>query len=539
MAFVPSLLTGLKVDAESIMVSRRRGSALNLKGIRCRMESAEPAVETEKVNSDPNGLVRIKRVLVSVSDKTSIVNLCQFLTSMGVEVISTGGSAKILMENGVAVTEVSDYTEFPELLDGRLKTLNPKIHGGLLGIRDNEDHHQAMAEHGILPIDACVVNLYPFEETVNSGADFGTCVENIDVGGPAMIRAAAKNFKSVTVVTEVDQYAELLTELAENDGCTSLALREKYAGAAYARTAVYDAKIASWFSMQGEDHFPERLVISGTLKQRLRYGENPHQRAAFYVSDGPKRLGAATSEIIQGKELSYNNIADTDAAWELVCEFNEPAVAIIKHANPCGAAVGVNPMDAYLRALACDPISAFGGIVAFNRTLDKDAAEEVIKTFTEVVIAPDSTAEALQILSQKKNLRVLLTGGIPADELGWTVKSVASGYLVQDRDAGSVTEAQLQIVTKRAPTAQEITDMLFAWKVSLGSSEACTIRVFFVSHEMAFVNVGFDTISSGVQVRQVERDRVCKGWIHCRPRGRADEPSGFRSNSSSKSEGDL
>jgi len=429
------------------------------------MAAAEPVVEDNEVSSKPEGLVRLKRVLVSVSDKTSIVELCRYLAELGVEIISTGGSARTLMDNGIAVVEVSDYTKFPELLDGRLKTLNPKIHGGLLGIRGNKDHEEAMKEHGILPIDACVVNLYPFQETVKSGADFNTCVENIDIGGPAMIRAAAKNFSAVTVVTDVDQYTEFLTELTELDGRTSLKLRQKYAGAALARTAAYDAAIAGWFSQQSGSPFPEKLVLSATLKHGLRYGENPHQNAAFYVSDTSQRVGVATSEVVQGKELSFNNISDTEAAFELVSEFDEPAVAIIKHANPCGAAVGVNSVDAYLRALACDPVSAFGGIVAFNRTIDKDAAEEVIKVFTEVVIGPDATAEALQVFSAKKNLRVLLTGSIPKDDSGWVIKSVSGGYLVQDRDGGSVTEAQLKVVTKRSPTPKEMSDMLFAWKV--------------------------------------------------------------------------
>eukprot|EP00186_Timspurckia_oligopyrenoides_P000259 CAMPEP_0182449080 /NCGR_PEP_ID=MMETSP1172-20130603/31565_1 /TAXON_ID=708627 /ORGANISM="Timspurckia oligopyrenoides, Strain CCMP3278" /LENGTH=565 /DNA_ID=CAMNT_0024646181 /DNA_START=242 /DNA_END=1939 /DNA_ORIENTATION=- len=437
--------------------------------------SVDPASEQNELpqvaESVPEDLelVKIRRALVSVSDKTSLVGLCRELAEYGVELLSTGGSARVLSEAGLQVTEVSDYTGFPEMLDGRLKTLNPKIHGGLLGIRDNEAHVEQMREHGIQPIDLVVVNLYPFEATVASGGDFGKCVENIDIGGPTMLRSAAKNHRFVSVVTDVKQYTDLVSELSKHDGCTTGAMRRKLAASVFAQTAAYDAAISSWFAGQlGAGEFPEKLNLTASLKQTLRYGENPHQKAAFYVSsvDGGARPGVASAEVVQGKELSYNNISDTDAAFELVSEFEEPAVAIIKHANPCGVALGVNPRDAYLRALACDPVSAFGGIIAFNRTVDKEAAEEVIEVFTEVVIAPDATAEALAVFSTKKNLRVLLTGSMPAaSDPGMTMKSVTGGYLLQNRDNGMVTESDLKIVTKRAPTPAEMRDLLFAWKV--------------------------------------------------------------------------
>jgi len=454
------------------------------------------ALEKPVVPAD--GRVRARRALVSVSDKSQLIGLCGALAELNIEILSTGGSARALKEAGLEVVEVSDYTGFPELLDGRLKTLNPKIHGGLLGVRDNESHVEQMSENGIEPIDLVIVNLYPFESTVASGADFPTCVENIDVGGPTMLRAAAKNYRYVTVVSDVGQYAELVTELTDSGGYTTSGLRARFAAAVYARTAAYDAAIATWFAAQiasgkdgsrseGEENetdgetvpavFSETLNISATLKQTCRYGENPHQQAAFYstgknalglgaVSDQQVQPCVATAEVVQGKELSYNNIGDTDAAFELVSEFSEPAVAIIKHANPCGVAIGVNPRDAYLRALACDPVSAFGGIVAFNRTIDKDAAEDVIDVFTEVVIAPDVTAEALAVFSAKKNLRVLLTGGMPSpSRTGMTLKSVSGGFLLQSRDAGMVGVDDLKVVTKRAPTDEEMTDLLFAWKV--------------------------------------------------------------------------
>jgi phosphoribosylaminoimidazolecarboxamide formyltransferase / IMP cyclohydrolase len=411
----------------------------------------------------------VARALISVSDKTGLIELGQALAGHGVEILSTGGSAKALSDAGVPVTEVADYTGFPEMMDGRVKTLHPKVHGGILALRDNPKHKAAMDDHDIGAIDLVIVNLYPFEETVRKGADFATCIENIDIGGPAMIRSAAKNHAHVTVIVDAEEYPALLSELNDNDGSTTLALRRRLAAKAYARTGAYDAAISGWFAGQQDDVFPDRLVLAASRTQTLRYGENPHQKAAFYTN-GIERPGVATARQLQGKELSYNNLNDTDAAFELVAELggpsNRPAIAIIKHANPCGVAVGDTLIDAYKKALKCDPVSAFGGIVAVNQTLDGATAEEIGKVFTEVVIAPDLDDDALEILSAKKNLRVLVTGGLPdpaAD--GTTVRAVAGGYLLQDRDGGHVEEADLKVVSKRQPSAQEISDMLLAFVI--------------------------------------------------------------------------
>jgi phosphoribosylaminoimidazolecarboxamide formyltransferase/IMP cyclohydrolase len=395
--------------------------------------------------------ISIRRALISVSDKTDLVAFAKFLTDRGVEILSTGGSAKTIADAGLPVVEVADFTGFPEMLDGRVKTLHPKIHGGILGIRDNPDHRRAMAEHDILPIDLVVVNLYPFEATVARGADFETCVENVDIGGPTLIRAAAKNHEGVTVVTDAEDYQAVMDEMAAHDGATSIQLRRLLAARAFARCGAYDGAISRWFQEQ--------------VGQSLRYGENPHQNAGFYVH-GIGRPGVASADQLQGKELSYNNINDTDAAFELVCEFAEPAVAIIKHANPCGVAQCADMVEAYKAALACDPVSAFGGIVALNRTIDKAAAEEITKIFTEVVIAPDADADARALFASKKNLRLLLTG-VPADTSaqGLTVRSVAGGLLAQDRDSADVLDANLKVVSKRAPTDREMADMLFAFRV--------------------------------------------------------------------------
>lgn len=413
----------------------------------------------------------VRRALLSVSDKAGLVELGQFLAGQGVEILSTGGSAKALAAAGVAVTEVADYTGFPEMMDGRVKTLHPKIHGGLLALRDKASHVEAMKDHNIGSIDLLVVNLYPFEETVAKGADFDTCIENIDIGGPAMIRSAAKNHHFVTVVVDPSDYAAVKTEMSANTGATTIALRRRLAAKAYARTGAYDAAISSWFAGQLGETYPERLVFGGERRQLLRYGENPHQDAAFYVSpeNGKLRPGVATAVQLQGKELSYNNLNDTDAAFELVAEFDPadgPAVAIIKHANPCGVARGDSLVEAYLKALKCDPVSAFGGIIALNGRLDGAAAEEISKIFTEVVIAPDADEDAKLILGAKKNLRLLLTGGLPNPQAtGRMIKSIAGGFLVQGRDIGHITAADLKVVTKRAPTPAEIQDMLFAFTV--------------------------------------------------------------------------
>jgi phosphoribosylaminoimidazolecarboxamide formyltransferase/IMP cyclohydrolase len=410
--------------------------------------------------------VRIRRALISVSDKTGLVELGKALVRHGVEILSTGGSAKALAEAGIAVKEVGAHTGFPEIMDGRVKTLHPTVHGGILGRRDSTDHMGAMATHGIAPIDLVVVNLYPFAATVAKGADFDTCIENIDIGGPAMIRSAAKNHEFVAVMVEPAQYAGLLAEMDANGGATSLELRKRYAAAAYAHTGSYDAMISGWFAGQLGETFPERLNLTVSRRQALRYGENPHQDAAFYV-DGTDRPGVATARQLQGKELSYNNLNDTDAAFEAVAEFETPACVIVKHANPCGVALGSGLHDAYLKALACDPVSAFGGIVAVNRTLDAATAAEIAKIFVEVIVAPDADEDARAVLAAKKNLRLLLTGAMP-DPLarGRTVKTVAGGMLVQSRDAGRVLAADLKVVTKRQPTKAELDDMLFAFRVA-------------------------------------------------------------------------
>ncbi len=407
-------------------------------------------------------IVPIRRALISVSDKTGLIEFARALAAHGVEILSTGGSAKALRDAGIAVVEVSDHTGFPEILDGRVKTLVPQIHGGILGRRDLASHQAQMAEHNIAPIDLVAVNLYPFEATVARGAAFEDCIENIDIGGPALIRAAAKNHDFVAVLTDTAQYAEVLAELAT--GGTTLATRRRLAASAYARTAAYDAAIGTWFAAQNGETYPQRLTVSGTLRQTLRYGENPHQSAAFYTNGN--RPGIATARQVQGKELSYNNLNDTDAAFEAVAEFDAPTIVIVKHANPCGVASAASLAEAWELALRCDPVSAFGGIVAVNRTLEAAEAERISAIFTEVIVAPDADADALALLARKKNLRVLLTGGLPDPASpGMTVKSVAGGLLVQQRDNGRVSLADLKTVTKRAPTAQELDDLLFAFRV--------------------------------------------------------------------------
>jgi len=405
-----------------------------------------------------------RRALLSVSDKTGLIEFGRFLAARGVEILSTGGTAKALRDAGVPVKDVSDHTGFPEILDGRVKTLVPQVHGGILGRRDLAEHLAQMEAHGIAPIDLVAVNLYPFEATVAKGAAFDHCIENIDIGGPAMIRSAAKNHAHVAVLTEPAHFAEVQAEIAEASG-TRLATRRRLAAAAYARTAAYDAAISGWFAGQEEQEFPERLSFTGSLRQTLRYGENPHQSAAFYL-DGSARPGIATARQIQGKELSYNNLNDTDAAFEALAEFDDPAIVIVKHANPCGIAVAADLAQAWDRALLCDPVSAFGGIVAANRKLDAAAAERITAIFTEVVIAPDADEAALAVFAKKKNLRLLLTGGLPDPAApGMMFRSVAGGFLAQSRDAGRVTEATLKHVTKRAPTATEMADLLFAFRV--------------------------------------------------------------------------
>ena len=414
-------------------------------------------------------LLPIRRALISVSDKTGMMDLARALSARGVEILSTGGSAGEMRAAGLPVRDVADLTGFPEMMDGRVKTLHPRVHGGLLALRDNPGHQAAMAEHGIEPIDLLIVNLYPFEATVAKGADYDTCIENIDIGGQAMIRAAAKNHAFVTVLVDVGDYAALLAELDANDDRVSFAFRRKMAQAAYARTAAYDAAVSTWMAGAIGEPAPRRRAFAGTLAQTLRYGENPHQAAAFYL-DGSNRPGVATARQWQGKELSYNNINDTDAAFELVAEFAPdagPACAIIKHANPCGVARGGSLLDAYRRAYDCDRTSAFGGIVALNGVLDAETAEEIVKIFTEVVIAPDATEDAKAVFAARKNLRLLTTGALPDPAAaGLAFRQVAGGFLVQDRDNGRIGAADLTVVTKRAPTPAEIEDLLFAWKVA-------------------------------------------------------------------------
>ncbi|WP_018858933.1 bifunctional phosphoribosylaminoimidazolecarboxamide formyltransferase/IMP cyclohydrolase [Rhizobium sp. 42MFCr.1] len=413
--------------------------------------------------------VSIKTALLSVSDKTGIVELARALDDKGIRLLSTGGTHKAIAAAGLAVTDVSDVTGFPEIMDGRVKTLHPKVHGGLLAIRDDADHQAAMKAHGIEGIDLVVINLYPFEDVRAAGGDYPTTVENIDIGGPAMIRASAKNHAYVTILTDPADYPELLEQLASDAGQTAYAFRRRLAAKAFARTAAYDAMISNWFAEVLSIDTPRHRVIGGVLKEEMRYGENPHQKAAFYVT-GERRPGVATASLLQGKQLSYNNINDTDAAYELVAEFlpeKSAACAIIKHANPCGVATGSNLLDAYKRALACDSVSAFGGIIALNQTLDAQTAEEIIKLFTEVIIAPDVTEEAKAIVARKANLRLLTAGGLPDPRSsGLTAKTVSGGLLVQSRDNGMVEDLELKVVTKRAPTQQELEDMKFAFKVA-------------------------------------------------------------------------
>ncbi len=416
----------------------------------------------------PRDLRRVARALLSVSDKTGLIDFARALSGRGVELISTGGTCKAIAEAGIAVKDVSDITGFPEMMDGRVKTLHPAVHGGLLAIRENPEHEAAMLAHGIGAIDLLVVNLYPFEATVAKGAGYDDCIENIDIGGPAMIRAAAKNHGDVAVVVDVADYANVLEGLAAHDGALDLALRKKLAQKAYARTATYDAAISNWFAAQLGEDTPDYRAIGGALAEKMRYGENPHQSAGFYRTPD-QRFGVSTARQVQGKSLSYNNVNDTDAAFECVAEFDAArtaAVAIIKHANPCGVAEGASLREAYERAMRCDPVSAFGGIVALNRKLDADAAREIVKIFTEVIIAPEADDEAIAIVAAKKNLRLLLTGGLPDPRArGLTLRTVAGGMLVQGRDNAVVDDMELRIVTKRAPSAAELADMKFAFRV--------------------------------------------------------------------------
>ena len=416
----------------------------------------------------------IKRALLSVSDKTGLADLGAALVARGVELVSTGGTAKALRYAGLAVKDVSDLTGFPEMMDGRVKTLHPTVHGGLLALRDNPEHVAAMEAHGIGAIDLVVVNLYPFEATVAKGADRAEIIENIDIGGPSMVRSAAKNHGFVTILTDPADYATLVEEMDANGGATSQAFRTRMAGKAYARTAAYDSAIASWFAFSpaASDEptlFPETLPMALKRADTLRYGENPHQSAAIYVPQVVGTAGVPQAAQLQGKELSYNNLNDADAALELAAEFagQEPAVVIVKHANPCGVAQGSSLLSAWEAALSCDSVSAFGGIVAVNTELDAATAEAISAIFTEVVIAPSVSAEARDIFARKKNLRLLECGALPDPRRGGlALKTIAGGVLIQSRDAGAVGLDDLKVVTKRAPTTQELKDCLFAWTVA-------------------------------------------------------------------------
>jgi phosphoribosylaminoimidazolecarboxamide formyltransferase/IMP cyclohydrolase len=440
-----------------------------------------------------------RRALISVSDKTGLVELGRHLARHGVELISTGGSAAMLRDAGLAVVEVADHTGFPEIMDGRVKTLHPKIHGGLLGKRDDAAHLGQMAQHAIQPIDLVIVNLYPFEATVARGADFDTCIENIDIGGPSMIRSAAKNHASVAVVTDPADYAELIASL--DQGGTDLALRRRLAASAYARTGAYDAAISGWFQTTLGLPWQRNLAVGGALSQTLRYGENPHQAGAFYVGGAP-RPGIGSAIQLQGKELSYNNLNDTDAAFELVAEFPEPAAVIVKHANPCGVAVGSTLVEAYRNALAADPVSAFGGIIALNRPLDAATATLIADLFAEVVIAPEIDEDAAQVLAAKQNLRVLVTHAMPdPTATGLTVKSLAGGYLLQTRDTAQVQASELKTVTQRAPTEAEIRDLLIAF----------TIVKHVKSNAIVLVRNGMSVGIGGGQTSRVDAARQAVG----------------------------
>jgi phosphoribosylaminoimidazolecarboxamide formyltransferase / IMP cyclohydrolase len=414
-------------------------------------------------------LRRPLRALISVSDKSGVVDLARTLANYGIELVSTGGTRKTLAEAGLKVLDIADLTGMPEMMDGRVKTLHPAVHGGLLAIRGNPGHAEAMRSHAIRPIDVLVVTLYPFEDKVARGADFETCVETIDVGGPAMIRAAAKNHEDVAVVVDPGDYPALIAELAAHGGMTTLALRRHLAAKAFARTAAYDSAIANWFASELNEITPDYRAFAGKLIEKLRYGENPHQAGAFYRTP-EVRLGVATARQVQGKQLSYNNVNDTDAAYECVGEFDPArgaACVIVKHANPCGVAEGESLLDAYRKALACDPVSAFGGIVALNRMLDAAAARAITEIFTEVIIAPGASDEAAAIVGAKKNLRLLLAGGLPDPRApGLVAKTVAGGLLVQSRDNAVIDDMELKLVTKRAPTDAELRDLRFAFRVA-------------------------------------------------------------------------
>ena len=459
--------------------------------------------------------VAVKRALLSVFDKTGLIELAAALVGHGIDLLSTGGSAKAIKDAGLEVKDVSEITGFPEIMDGRVKTLHPAIHGGLLAIRDADDHVAAMKEHGIGNIDLLVVNLYPFMEVMLSGADDATTVENIDIGGPAMLRAAAKNHAYVSVLTSPDDYAGFMAELAANDGASTFATRRKLAQATFARTAAYDNAISNWMADAFEIETPANRTFGGPLIATMRYGENPHQQAALYATSEPRR-GVTTAQQIQGKQLSYNNINDTDAAFELVSEFDpnaSAAVAIIKHANPCGVATAATLEEAYAAAFSCDTTSAFGGIIAMNRTLTGAAAKKMVEVFTEVIIAPDADEEAREVLAAKKNLRLLITNGLANTKApGLTVRTVAGGMLVQARDTGQIVEGDLKVVTKRQPTEQEMADMLFAFRIA----KHVKSNAIIYAKDGATVGIGAGQMSrvdsSCIAARKAQDAADAAGW---------------------------
>ncbi|CDZ72528.1 Bifunctional purine biosynthesis protein PurH [Neorhizobium galegae bv. orientalis] len=474
--------------------------------------------------------IKIRTALLSVSDKTGIIELAQALTDQGVKLLSTGGTHKAIAGAGLAVTDVSEVTGFPEIMDGRVKTLHPMVHGGLLAIRDDAEHVAAMKEHGIEGIDLAVINLYPFEEVRAAGGDYPTTVENIDIGGPAMIRASAKNHAYVTTVTDPSDYPALIEALRSNDGQTVYAFRQKLAAKAYARTAAYDTAISNWFAEALDIEIPRYRTIGGVLKEEMRYGENPHQSAGFYVT-GENRPGVATAKLLQGKQLSYNNINDTDGAFELIAEFSPekaPACAIIKHANPCGVATGPSLRQAYLRALACDSTSAFGGIIAVNQLLDAETAEEIVKLFTEVIIAPEVSDEAQAIIAAKKNLRLLVTGGLPDPRSrGLTAKTVSGGLLVQTRDNGMVEDLDLRVVTKRAPTPTELEDMKFAFKVA--KHVKSNAIVYAKDGQTAGIGAGQMSRVDSARIAGIKAEEAAKamGWTEPMTKGSAVASEAF------------
>jgi len=491
-----------------------------------------PSPNPDLPDFDPARLAPVKRALISVSDKSRLIDQAKALHERGVKLVSTGGTHKAIMAAGIPVKDVAELTKFPEMMDGRVKTLHPMVHGGLLGDRDLASHKDAMHEHGILSIDLLIVNLYPFENAVASGGTYEMCVENIDIGGPAMVRAAAKNHAHVAVCVDADDVDAVLSDMDANGGQTTGTLRQKLAAKCYARSAAYDAAIANWFAGQ-LGGTPAFSAQGGTLKQELRYGENPHQTAAFYT-DGSHRPGVATAEQIQGKALSYNNINDTDAAYELVAEFGkqsegaDPAVAIIKHANPCGVAVGKTFIEAYKNALACDPVSAFGGIVALNGRLDKETSKEILKVFTEVVIAPSADEDAIKLFAKKKNLRLLIVGDLPDPTApSMTQRNVGGGILVQDRDNGYVADEDLKVVTKRKPTDAEMADLHMAWKVAKHVKSNAIIYV----KDGSTAGIGAGQMSridsARIAARKAEDAQAAAGWDTPRTQGCACASDAF------------